>query len=125
MTTESGRLPLSARLTAQAWFQLVLAAMVLVVIIGTVAGAQVIAQTNRGADQLLNRSMPAAAEAYRLQSALVDQETGLRGYGITADQQFLQPYRDGTQDEARAVARLRELLADRQPLLDELDAVES
>ncbi|WP_280477787.1 sensor histidine kinase [Nocardia asiatica] len=125
MTTESGRLPLSARLTAQAWFQLVLAAMVLVVIIGTVAGAQVIAQTNRGADQLLNRSMPAAAEAYRLQSALVDQETGLRGYGITADQQFLQPYRDGAQDEARAVARLRELLADRQPLLDELDAVES
>ncbi|WP_280493540.1 sensor histidine kinase [Nocardia asiatica] len=125
MTTESGRLPMSARLTAQAWFQLVLAAMVLVVIIGTVAGAQVIAQTNRGADQLLNRSMPAATEAYRLQSALVDQETGLRGYGITADQQFLQPYRDGTQDEARAVARLRELLADRQPLLDELDAVES
>ncbi|WP_174184201.1 sensor histidine kinase [Nocardia barduliensis] len=125
MTTEIGRPPLSARLTAQAWFQLVLAAMVLVVIIGTVAGAQVIAQTNRGADLLLDRSMPAAAEAYRLQSALVDQETGLRGYGITADPQFLQPYRDGTRDEAQSVARLRELLADRQQLLDELDAVES
>ncbi|MCC3330712.1 sensor histidine kinase [Nocardia abscessus] len=125
MTTETGRTPLSARLTAQAWFQLVLAAMVLVVIIGTVAGAQVIAQTNRVTDRLLDKSMPAATEAYRLQSALVDQETGLRGYGITADPQFLQPYRDGTRDESQSVARLRELLADRQPLLDELDAVEA
>lgn len=124
MTTKTGRPPLSTRLTAQAWFQLVLAAMVLVVIIGTVAGAQVIAQTNRVADRLLDKSLPAAAEAYRLQSALVDQETGLRGYGITADPQFLQPYRDGTRDEAQSAARLRELLADRQPLLDELDAVE-
>jgi signal transduction histidine kinase len=124
MTTKTGRPPLSTRLTAQAWFQLVLASMVLVVIIGTVAGAQVIAQTNRGADRLLDKSLPAAAEAYKLQSALVDQETGLRGYGITADPQFLQPYRDGTRDEAQSVARLRELLADRQPLLDELDAVE-
>ncbi|MEU5757661.1 CHASE3 domain-containing protein [Nocardia sp. NPDC047648] len=124
MTTKTERPSLSTRLTAQAWFQLVLASMVLVVIIGTVAGAQVIAQTNRGADRLLDKSLPAAAEAYKLQSALVDQETGLRGYGITADPQFLQPYRDGTRDEAQSVARLRELLADRQPLLDELDAVE-
>ncbi len=124
MTMKTGRPPLSTRLTAQAWFQLVLASMVLVVIIGTVAGAQVIAETNRGADRLLDKSLPAAAEAYKLQSALVDQETGLRGYGITADPQFLQPYRDGTREEAQSVARLRELLADRQPLLDELDAVE-
>jgi signal transduction histidine kinase len=124
MTTKTGRPPLSARLTAQAWFQLVLAAMVLVVIIGTVAGAQVIAHTNRVTDRLLDNSLPAAAEAYRLQSALVDQETGLRGYAITADPQFLQPYSDGTRDEAQSIARLRELLADRQPLLDELDALE-
>jgi signal transduction histidine kinase len=124
MTTKTERPPLSTRLTAQAWFQLVLASMVLVVIIGTAAGAQVIAQTNRGADRLLDKSLPAAAEAYKLQSVLVDQETGLRGYGITADPQFLQPYRDGIRDEAQSVARLRELLADRQPLLDELDAVE-
>lgn len=124
MTTKTGRPPLSARWTAQAWFQLVLAAMVLVVIIGTVAGAQVIAQTNRVTDRLIDKSLPAAAEAYRLQGALVNQETGLRGYRITADPQFLQPYRDGTRDEAQAATRLRELLAGRQPLLDELDAVE-
>ncbi|MEU2089958.1 sensor histidine kinase [Nocardia beijingensis] len=124
MTTKTGRPPLSARWTAQAWFQLVLAAMVLVVIIGTVAGAQVIAQTNRVTDRLIDKSLPAAAEAYRLQGALVNQETGLRGYRITADPQFLQPYRDGTRDEAQSAGRLRELLAGRQQLLDELDAVE-
>ncbi|MGW4326879.1 sensor histidine kinase [Nocardia sp. NPDC004573] len=125
MTTKTGRPPVSARLTAQAWFQLVLAAMVLVVIIGTVAGAQVIAQTNRVADRLLDKTLPAATEAYRLQSALVNQETGLRGYRITADRQFLQPYQDGARDEAQSVARLRELLAGRPSLLDELDAVEN
>ncbi|MEU2175676.1 CHASE3 domain-containing protein [Nocardia sp. NPDC019219] len=125
MTTKTGRPPVSARLTAQAWFQLVLAAMVLVVIIGTVAGAQVIAQTNRVTDRLLDKTLPAAAEAYRLQNALVDQETGLRGYGITGDRQFLQPYQDGARDEAQSVARLRELLADRPSLLHELDAIES
>ncbi|MGK8522706.1 sensor histidine kinase [Nocardia asteroides] len=125
MTTKIGRPPLSTRLTAQAWFQLVLAAMVLVVIIGTVAGAQVIAQTNRVTDRLLDNSLPASAEAYRLQSALVDQETGLRGYAITADPQFLQPYNDGTREETQSVARLRELLAGRQPLLNELEAIES
>lgn len=125
MTTKTGRPPVSARLTAQAWFQLVLAAMVLVVIIGTVAGAQVIAQTNRVTDRLLDKTLPAATEAYGLQNALVDQETGLRGYGITGDRQFLQPYQDGIRDEAQSVDRLRELLADRPSLLHELEAIES
>ncbi|MEU7632607.1 CHASE3 domain-containing protein [Nocardia sp. NPDC049220] len=114
----------AARLTAHAWFQFVLVAMVLVVIIGAAAGAQVIAQTNRVTDRLLDQSQPASAEAYRLQSALVNQETGLRGYAITADPQFLQPYSEGRRDEEQSVARLRGLLADRQPLLDELDEVE-
>ncbi|MEU7768431.1 CHASE3 domain-containing protein [Nocardia sp. NPDC049190] len=114
----------TARLTAHAWFQFVLVAMVLVVIIGAAAGAQVIAQTNRVTDRLLDQSQPAAAEAYRLQSALVNQETGLRGYAITADPQFLQPYSEGRRDEEQSVARLRGLLAGRQPLLDELDEVQ-
>ncbi|MFR9749496.1 sensor histidine kinase [Nocardia sp. 004] len=124
MTTTIEPARISARLTAQAWFQLVLAAMVLLVLLGAAAGTQVITQTDRVTDRLLDQSLPAAAEAYRLQSALVDQETGLRGYAITADPQFLKPYNDGTQDEAQSAARMRELLSDRQSLLDELDALE-
>ncbi|NUS94711.1 MAG: HAMP domain-containing protein, partial [Nocardia sp.] len=112
------------RLTAQAWFQLVFGLMILVVLIGAVAGAQVIADTNEASDRLVQQTLPASAEAYRLQSALINQETGLRGYAISADPQFLEPYVEGMRDQDRAVARLRELLGDRPELTADLDVIE-
>lgn len=113
-----------ARLTAQTWFQLVLALNVVVVLVGAVVAGQVIAHTNTITDRLLDRTQPAATEAYRLQAALVNQETGLRGYAISAEQQFLEPYDRGVTDEAAAAARIRELAAGRPALLDDLNAVE-
>ncbi|MEV0246652.1 ATP-binding protein [Nocardia sp. NPDC050712] len=115
----------AGRLTVQGWFQVVLASMILLAAIGTILGAQVIRQTNHVTDRLLNRSLPAAAETYRLQSALVDQETGLRGYVIADDRELLVPYIEGKAVEADAAARLRELLAGRETLLADLEAVES
>lgn len=112
------------RLTAQAWFQLVFALMILVVLIGAVAGAQVISNTNDATDRLARQTLPASAEAYRLQSALINQETGLRGYAISADPQFLEPYVEGAREQDRAAARLRELLADRPDLTADLDVIE-
>ncbi|MEV0108361.1 CHASE3 domain-containing protein [Nocardia sp. NPDC050799] len=112
------------RLTAQAWFQLVFALMILVVLIGAVAGAQVISNTNTVTDRLARQTLPASAEAYRLQSALVNQETGLRGYTIAADPQFLEPYIEGSREQDRAAARLRELLSDRPEQLADLDVIE-
>ncbi len=112
------------RLTVQAWFQIVLASMILLVVIGAALGAQVIASTTAISDRLLDRTLPAAAEAYRLQSGLVDQETGVRGYAITADPAFLEPYSDGKQLEQQASARLRDLLSDRPDLLSDLDGIE-
>lgn len=112
------------RLTAQGWFQLVLAVMILVVIVGAIAGGQVIAHTNRVTDRLLSQTMPAAAQAYRLESALVNQETGLRGYAIAADPRFLEPYDEGKREQERAAARLRELLADRPDRIADLETVE-
>jgi signal transduction histidine kinase len=113
------------RLTAQMWFQLVLALMLVVVIAGAIAARQMIAHTDAIEDRLLDRAQPAATEAYRLQAALVNQETGLRGYAISADDQFMQPYNQGVADEATAAGRLRELAAGRTTLLDDLDAVEA
>jgi CHASE3 domain sensor protein len=40
-----------------------------------------------------------AGEASRLRGALLDQETGLRGYELTGDDTFLQPYRLGGRSE--------------------------
>ncbi|MEU4651474.1 sensor histidine kinase [Nocardia fluminea] len=112
------------KLTAQGWFQLVFALMILVAVVGAVAGAQVIAHTGRVTDRLLSQTLPAATEAQRLQGALLNQETGIRGYVITGDPQFLEPYDQGRQEQTRAADRLRELLADHPGLLADLAGVE-
>ncbi|WP_067566765.1 sensor histidine kinase [Nocardia acidivorans] len=119
-TTDTG----IGRVTAQAWFQRVLALMVFVVLIGVVVTALTITATARVTDTLVRQIQPAATEAYRLQSALANQETGVRGYAITADPQFLAPFTLGREDEPRAVAHLRELLAGRPQLLADVDAIE-
>ncbi|MBF6547993.1 sensor histidine kinase [Nocardia brasiliensis] len=115
---------LAGRLTVQGWFLLVLALMVLLVLVGTGVGAAQLSKTNHYSDRLVDRLQPAAAETYRLQGALLNQETGIRGYAIGADPQFLTPYFDGKQEEAKAAARIRDLLADRPELLADLDTVE-
>jgi len=62
-------------------------------------------ERNRGV--LLDQVGPARRAALTLESALVNQETGVRGYVITADASFLAPYRDGLRSEASALATLR------------------
>ncbi|MGW0904189.1 sensor histidine kinase [Streptomyces sp. NPDC002853] len=98
--------------------------MVLLVVAGTVIGARLLGQTADVTDELVDRLQPAGTQTYRLQAALVNQETGVRGYAITADRQFLQPYTQGKRDEARAAAELRDLLADRPRLLADLEEVQ-
>ncbi|MYR41451.1 sensor histidine kinase [Streptomyces sp. SID5910] len=112
------------RLTVPGWFHLVLALMVLLVVVGSVVGARVQGRTTDVTDQLTDQVQPAQTEAYRLQAALVNQETGVRGYAIAADRQFLAPYTQGTKDEARAADRLRELIGDQPALLADLEQVQ-
>src|SRR6202158_3149170 len=45
-------------------------------------------------------------------STLQDAETGQRGYLLTGDEAYLQPYQDATSRMQAAVGRLKELLAD-------------
>lgn len=112
------------RLTVQGWFYLLLAVMTLLVVVGSVVGANLLSRTAEVSDQLLRRVQPAQSEAYRLQAALVDQETGIRGYAITADRQFLAPYTQGKRDEAESADRLRAFIGDRPGLLADLGAIE-
>ncbi|MFJ9896633.1 ATP-binding protein [Streptomyces sp. NPDC091280] len=120
----AGRTRIGRRLTVQGWFFLALSLMVLLVVVGTAIGANLLSRTADVTDDLLQRVQPAQTEAYRLQAALVNQETGVRGYAIAADKQFLAPYTSGKQDEARSAARLRAQLRDRPALLADLRAVE-
>ncbi|MCU1396759.1 MAG: putative two-component sensor protein [Ilumatobacteraceae bacterium] len=76
---------------------LVLAGLTLVV---------VLRQADRALSDQAQRTFPARLAASQLLTSLVDQETGLRGYALTGDQQFLEPYRQGLVDEQAARAAL-------------------
>jgi signal transduction histidine kinase len=55
---------------------------------------------------LLEQVGPARRTALALENALVNEETGVRGYLITAQPSFLGPYRSGRTSEARAYVEL-------------------
>src|SRR4051794_37328377 len=113
------------RLTVQGWVYVVLAVMTLLVVVGSVVGAHLLGRTAEVSDQLLRRVQPAQTEAYRLQAAQVNQETGIRGYAMAADRQFRAPCRQGKQAGAGSAARREEYIGDRAALLADLRAVES
>ena len=112
------------QLTVQGWLILVLASMGVVMIAGAVMGAILMNRTDDVSRQLIDHVQPARSASYRLQAALRDQETAVRGYIISADGQFLDPYYDGQRDEQTAAADLRVRVADRTQLLTDLDAIE-
>ena len=117
--------PAGRRLTVQGWQNLVLVAMGVVVLAGAIAAAFLVARTDDVSDELIDDIQPARVASYRLQIALRDQETATRGYAITADRQFLEPYDTGREAEASAVNAMRVRLDGRPELLADLDAVEA
>jgi len=112
------------QLTAEGWFRLVLAVLGALVVAAAAIVAVLLAQTRSSVSDLASSIEPDQAQAYRLQGALVDQETGVRGYGITGDIRFLQPYTSGRAIEVSAAARLGVLVGRRQPLAGDLARVE-
>ncbi|CAN5260029.1 sensor histidine kinase [soil metagenome] len=109
---EGSRTPLGQRLSVQGWFYLVVAVMVALVMLGTVVAAGLLLKTNSAADRLIQNIEPAQVAAYQLQASLVDQETGVRGYALTGEAQFLDPYRAGLSQELESAATIRALLPD-------------
>ncbi|MDP1793293.1 MAG: ATP-binding protein, partial [Acidimicrobiales bacterium] len=66
----------------------------------------VLRQADRALSNQTQRTFPARRAASQLLTSLVDQETGLRGFALTGDNQFLEPYREGLVDEQAARAEL-------------------
>jgi signal transduction histidine kinase len=73
---------------------------------------------------LLDQVEPALQASLRLENGLINQETGIRGFLLTGEQDFLQPFYSGHQAERQAYAALR-VQARIAPsrLLAELEAV--
>jgi signal transduction histidine kinase len=100
----------------------VLAAAVSVAAIGGGGASIVRLQTAR--DTVVGRVDPAIRATQSLLTALLDEETGVRGFALSADADFLTPYETGRLDEIAAAARIRSALGGRYPALDaDLDAV--
>src|SRR5260370_26224219 len=61
----------------------------------------------------------------KAKDAMVDQETGVRGYLITGDEKFLEPYHRGGNAYTAAIQRIKDLTSDNNPAqqsrLDELN----
>ena len=113
------------RFTVQGWQTLVVVVMGTVVLAGAVAGAMLVQRTDDVMSELIDEIGPARIASYRLQAALRDQETATRGYAISADRQFLEPYYSGRAAEKAAAETMRQALAGRADVLDDLDALES
>jgi signal transduction histidine kinase len=112
------------QLTVQGWLILVLGVMVVLTVVGAVAGGILMNRTDDVSRQLIDHIQPARSASYRIQGALRDQETGIRGYVISADRRFLEPYYDGQHDEQTAAADFRQRVGDDDELIGSLVAIE-
>ncbi|HEX4806882.1 MAG TPA: ATP-binding protein [Conexibacter sp.] len=104
------RPPLVRRLTTGQWFALAASALALVTAAGTALGVVAITGLDQARSTAVDRNGPAVLAQLSLQTALVNQESGVRGYALTGNPQFLGPYRAGRADEQAAFAQLAPLL---------------
>jgi signal transduction histidine kinase len=75
---------------------------ILMIALGTLA----LANQKDARSRVLDKIDPAYRQVEVLQVALVDQETGIRGYALAGQEVFLQPWEIGQRGEARATAAL-------------------
>ncbi|MPY33257.1 HAMP domain-containing protein [Streptomyces adustus] len=104
--------------TTRHWLRRGVAATLLVLAVLGSVGAWAMLRSSRISDELVNRRSPALVNAVRLESALLNQETGVRGYGLTGRREFLTPYTEGVAAERQAVGRLEEVLRGGDDLAD-------
>gem|GEM_PF-3188014 len=111
----------SLRFRLRVAFGVVVLASVLVVVVSLATQRE----SRESELELARRWRPASGLVARVAVSVVDQETGVRGYVITADEEFLEPYEAGRPATAAAIEDLRRVLRDRPALLQRIDDVEA
>jgi len=102
------------RLSVAQWFALIAGLIVLVAVAGLVAGLLALERLGDRRAILLDKVGPADVQAQRLTTALLDQETGVRGFVLTREERFLQPFAHGRRAERAAMTMLATLERDRR-----------
>ncbi len=114
----------SGRLGVRGWFYSVIATMVVLVIACSVVGVTVFARASQASNNLISSLGPARTALVDMQSTLVDQENAFRGFLLTHDSDFLQPYFQGDLTLQRDVADAKHQLTGHAKALGELQALE-
>jgi signal transduction histidine kinase len=96
-----------ARLTTRRWLQVGVGVALAVLTILGLIGVWALKHESTVTDELVDRESTALIASIRLEAAMLDQETGIRGYGIAARSDFLTPYNEGRTREAAALRVLQ------------------
>ncbi|MFE4963251.1 ATP-binding protein [Streptomyces sp. NPDC056660] len=108
----SGAVGAFAGWTTRRWLRVGVAGTLIVLAVLGSLGGWAMWRTSQITAGLVDRRSPALIESIRVEEALVNQETGIRGYGLSGRRDFLQPYAQGVAGEQAALKRLRPLLSD-------------
>jgi signal transduction histidine kinase len=92
----------SGRLGIRGWFYSVIGTMVVLVVAFSVVGVVVFERASQASNNLIASLGPARTSVVAMQSALVDEENGIRGYLLTHETSFLDPYYAGEQNETHS-----------------------
>ncbi|MGD9989581.1 sensor histidine kinase [Pseudonocardia sp.] len=105
-------------------FGVVAAAALLLAVIAATVGTISLYGLNSARADLLDEIGPAVRAGQSLETALVDQETGVRGFQLSGREEALRPYLAGLQAERDATAALRSLAVQVPGLGERLDRIE-
>jgi len=108
--TEAQAGPLVRRFTTSQWFALAASALAFVTAVGTSLGVIAIVRLTDARNTVLDRNGPAVLAQLQLATALIDQESGVRGYALSGRELFLDPYRSGRAVERAQLATLARVL---------------
>lgn len=128
MRTANARVRADPRAAASSW-TLRSRVVALCVVVGgflaLLASAEaVVAATNRRhIDTLLTETGPLRTDAESLLAALVDQETGVRGYAVSGNRADLAPYEAGVRQERLLIERMNRLVDHHPTIRRQLRAV--
>jgi signal transduction histidine kinase len=103
---------------------LVVAAVAVLIVIAALAAAAAAVSRSR-MDTLLEEINPIRIDAERLVTAVVDQETAIRGYALSGQDAALAPFQDGVAREREIAADMRRLLPRDGGMQDRLRTVEA
>ena len=80
-----------------------------------VAGGLALLGLHDNRERVVNTIDPARLQVQRLDTALVDQETGVRGYALSGQKDFLAPYNQGVTEERNAISALQAVIGQLPP----------